>query len=223
MLCPSCKNPITELTSLCEWCGKRIIEPKNVIDDVQIEPDNKGDHSKDNTTHIYTKLDQELISLLKKGDTLQAIKLMREHSGLGKKEAEFYIYELFDQELISLLKKGDTLQAIKLMREGSGLGLEEAKFYIYELCEKEGINISKSGCFIATSCFGDYNSPEVIKFRLFRDQVLQKSLFGKMFISTYYTFSPYLVRMMDKSDFLKYTVRQYILHPLLNIVEYFIK
>jgi hypothetical protein len=109
------------------------------------------------------------------------------------------------------------------MREGSGLGLKEAKFYIYELCEKEGINISKSGCFIATSCFGDYNSPEVIKFRLFRDQVLQKSLFGKMFISTYYTFSPYLVRMMDKSDFLKYTVRQFILHPLLNIVEYFIK
>jgi hypothetical protein len=50
-----------------------------------------------------------------------------------------------------------------------------------------------SGCYIATMAYGDYDHPQVMILRQFRDDVLDKSVFGKWFIKTYYHYSPKLV------------------------------
>jgi len=48
----------------------------------------------------------------------------------------------------------------------------------------------KSCCYIATAVYGSYEAPEVRVLRRFRDEVLQNSSLGRLFISTYYKLSP---------------------------------
>lgn len=56
-----------------------------------------------------------------------------------------------------------------------------------------------SGCYIATMAYGDYDHPQVMELRKFRDEFLNKSVLGRIFISLYYKYSPLLVqRLKDK-------------------------
>lgn len=52
---------------------------------------------------------------------------------------------------------------------------------------------SSSGCYIATMTYGSYDAPEVLLFRRFRDQFLQKFGGGRAFIRWYYAHSPAFV------------------------------
>ncbi len=45
---------------------------------------------------------------------------------------------------------------------------------------------SSEGCFIATAVYQDYDHPQVLKLRKFRDDKLKKSLLGRAFIRLYY-------------------------------------
>ena len=47
-----------------------------------------------------------------------------------------------------------------------------------------------TGCYIATAIYGSYEAPEVRVLRKFRDEVLQQSFLGRLFITTYYQLSP---------------------------------
>ncbi len=77
-----------------------------------------------------------------RGDKIDAIRALREATGLGLKEAkealESGAYSVRvpgipqpfappSAEVAAALKRGDKIEAIKLMREASGLGLKEAK------------------------------------------------------------------------------------------------
>ena len=53
----------------------------------------------------------------------------------------------------------------------------------------------KSGCYIATMTYGNYNHPQVIHLRKFRDNKLRKTSFGKLFIKVYYAISPTIVAL----------------------------
>ena len=59
------------------------------------------------------------------------------------------------------------------------------------------------GCFIATATYGNYDHPIVKDFRLFRDNVLKNSFWGRIFIKTYYKSSPFLSRIIEHNHFLK--------------------
>jgi ankyrin repeat protein len=61
-----------------------------------------------------------------------------------------------------------------------------------DLIEKFGIKFSSGGCYIATAVYGAYDAPEVLVLRKYRDEVLSKSLAGRIFISAYYMISPAL-------------------------------
>ena len=71
-----------------------------------------------------------------------------------------------------------------------------------------------SGCYIATMAYGDYDHPQVIILRTFRDNVLDKSIFGKIFIKIYYKYSPKLVeKLNDKkavNSFIRKSLNQFI-------------
>ena len=51
-----------------------------------------------------------------------------------------------------------------------------------------------SGCYVATAVYGNYDCPEVWTLRRYRDNVLDNSWYGKLFIRTYYAISPTLVK-----------------------------
>ena len=56
-----------------------------------------------------------------------------------------------------------------------------------------------SGCFIATAVYGDYDHPQVLKLRHFRDSTLRKTLLGRCFISFYYSVGPHLAILPSRS------------------------
>jgi len=77
---------------------------------------------------------------------------------------------------------------------------------------------NSGGCFIATATYGDYNSPEVLFLRNFRDQSLTQTIWGRTFIRTYYAVSPPLARTIARSDTLREIVRRLFLKPLITLL-----
>lgn len=65
------------------------------------------------------------------------------------------------------------------------------------------IQKTKGGCYIATAVYGSYDCPEVWTLRRFRDCTLAKSVFGRLFIHTYYIISPTLVKWFGKTEWFK--------------------
>lgn len=71
-----------------------------------------------------------------------------------------------------------------------------------------GGSSSSSGCYIATMAYGDYDHPQVMILRQFRDDVLDKSAFGKWFIKTYYHYSPKLVERLKNQRTVNIIIRK---------------
>lgn len=62
----------------------------------------------------------------------------------------------------------------------------------------------RRGCYIATCVYHAYDCPKVWTLRRFRDNILAKTWYGRMFIRIYYAVSPALVRCFGKKQwFLK--------------------
>jgi len=57
---------------------------------------------------------------------------------------------------------------------------------------------SKKGCYIATMVYGDYDAPQVLILRRYRDNVMGKCRIGRMFIAAYYKFSPIFVKYLGQ-------------------------
>ncbi len=75
-----------------------------------------------------------------------------------------------------------------------------------------------SGCYIATMAYGDYEHPQVIILRQFRDEVLDKSAFGKWFIKTYYYYSPKLVDKLKEKKEINIAIR-IILNQFIKLIK----
>lgn len=60
-------------------------------------------------------------------------------------------------------------------------------------------------CYIATAVYRSYDAPEVVVLRAFRDRVLSRHLIGRVLISAYYQFSPWLVVTFYGSRFVRHS------------------
>lgn len=76
---------------------------------------------------------------------------------------------------------------------------------------------SSGGCYIATMAYGDYNHPQVIELRKYRDSVLSKSHMGKAFISFYYTTSPHLVKILHNNHLINQIIRKLLNKFIISI------
>ena len=76
------------------------------------------------------------------------------------------------------------------------------------------ISTATDGCYIATMAYGDYDHPQVLELRTFRDDFLSKSYLGRNFIKLYYKYSPLLVeKLKDKAkinDIIRTLLDQFI-------------
>lgn len=70
------------------------------------------------------------------------------------------------------------------------------------------------GCFIATACYRDQACDEVLLFRRFRDEVLSEFLIGRIFINSYYVFSPVLAALLRRTPTASFMVRLVLLNPI---------
>lgn len=62
------------------------------------------------------------------------------------------------------------------------------------------VSSSSSGCYVATAIYGSYDCSEVWTLRRFRDGVLAKTWYGRLFIRLYYAFSPTAVSLFGGSE-----------------------
>ena len=58
----------------------------------------------------------------------------------------------------------------------------------------------EGGCYVATAVYGSYDCPEVWTLRRFRDQVLAKTWYGRLFIRLYYAVSPTCVKLFGECE-----------------------
>ena len=70
----------------------------------------------------------------------------------------------------------------------------------YQQSLQIGQTQSSGGCYIATMAYGDYDHPQVMELRKYRDQVLLKNYFGKLFVKIYYSVSPHLVKKLKNQN-----------------------
>jgi hypothetical protein len=63
-------------------------------------------------------------------------------------------------------------------------------------------------CYIATAIYGDYDAPNVVILRKFRDKILDKNIFGRCFIKLYYDISPPFAKYLKKAKKLNLLVRK---------------
>ncbi len=73
---------------------------------------------------------------------------------------------------------------------------------------------SKSGCFVATTCYGSYNHPDVMIFRNWRDNTLLQNPSGRAFVAFYYRFSPPLADSIARKPVVASWIRKRILEPM---------
>ena len=75
-----------------------------------------------------------------------------------------------------------------------------------------------NACYIATMVYGDYNHPQVVALRRFRDNTLQNSSLGRAFIHFYYKNSPVWVEKMQDKKILN-TIIKTILNKFIKIIQ----
>jgi len=78
---------------------------------------------------------------------------------------------------------------------------------------------STSSCFIATAAYGSYLDPHVQILRSFRDRCLLPNSLGRIFVTSYYAYSPNLARAIAPSPFLRALTR-HMLAVVIFSVEY---
>lgn len=77
-------------------------------------------------------------------------------------------------------------------------------------------------CYVATLAYGDINHPKVEQFRVFRDLYLSNNFFGRMFIKTYYKYSPRIVKLLTPYKNLNILIRV-VLDCILKLISNKIK
>lgn len=72
---------------------------------------------------------------------------------------------------------------------------------------------------MATCVYQSYDCPQVWVLRRYRDNVLAKSVFGRMFIRAYYRISPAMVRMFGKTRMFQAIFRPFLDHKVEQLKE----
>lgn len=75
-----------------------------------------------------------------------------------------------------------------------------------------------NGCFIATAAYGTPFAEEINALREWRDNTLRTNIFGRVFIKTYYFFSPLMAGFIRNKPVLRKVVR-ILLRPLIGSLK----
>lgn len=77
---------------------------------------------------------------------------------------------------------------------------------------------SSGGCYIATMVYGDYDHPQVMVLRGFRDDFLAQYFLGRVFIEFYYQYSPQWVERMKNKGKVNQVMRG-ILEQVIKLIK----
>ena len=124
--------------------------------------------------------------------------------GKGKRKLAYNILEAkqMDEDTIYFITKESSTSiggVKKALNEIVGKEYKTNKLlnYITE------VQVKKEGCYVATCVYGSYDCPQVWTLRRFRDNILARHVFGRLFIALYYAISPTLVRLFGDTGWFR--------------------
>ncbi len=191
------------------------------IEDIEVANIKVKKGSLESSTNIEFNRDkfEKQIQTINKGDYVKIICILKDVSLSERKSlhllghdygySHYYYYgeAIYSFDLVSIENITNEIHLYFEKSYNDRKKIEEAK------------RKKESGCFIATACFGKYNSPEVLVLRQFRDDRLLKSFSGRVFVRFYYSVSPSLATLISKSDNLREKVRHYLLEPIVRKLQ----
>lgn len=74
-------------------------------------------------------------------------------------------------------------------------------------------------CFVVTATMGDFNHPDVVYLRHFRDEWIRKQYGGEVFVNAYYSVGPIFAMMIARSDKLRFLSFRYIVKPAVRFAR----
>lgn len=104
----------------------------------------------------------------------------------------------------------ETLESLPIKRIPHFIKEIQKKTEEQTISEKSSVTKEKKGCYIATCVYGSYDCPQVWVLRRFRDYYLEESLFGRLFIRIYYTFSPIAVKWFGNTKLFYLIFKKYL-------------
>ena len=102
---------------------------------------------------------------IKKGEKLNAIKMVKELSGISLVDAKHFVENFYS------------------------IDKNRPQSYSHQTSTKPS-----GGCYVATCVYGSYDCPQVWTLRRYRDNTLASTWYGRAFIHTYYAISPTIVK-----------------------------
>ncbi len=184
--------------------------------------------------NYWDRFTKQAQTILIRGNSIEDIKafvgrLNTERSKTQTEEQKREIEKLnpSDKKILEICEQQGMIEAIKFHITENKIdvknnpnGFNSSRRYVEGLAKSFGVKSKpESGCFVATACYGDYDAPEVLVLRQFRDSTLLTNPFGKLFVATYYATSPFFATIISKSDRLKKIVRQYFLTPIVQTLQ----
>jgi len=77
----------------------------------------------------------------------------------------------------------------------------------------------RGNCYIATVCYENALAPQVMEFQNFRDNILNKYSLGRLFIKSYYKYSPSLAQKIKSRPLLNKFIRTKILDTVYFLIK----
>lgn len=85
---------------------------------------------------------------------------------------------------------------------------------------KKNVTSGRSGgCYIATVCYGSEFAPEVVTLKKYRDNYLSKHWYGRLFIKTYYFFSPPIANALKTKEKVNSFIKNKILNKIVQKIS----
>ncbi len=79
--------------------------------------------------------------------------------------------------------------------------------------------VSSKGCYIATMAYGDFEHPQVIVLRRYRDDILLNSVIGRVLVKLYYLISPKIVLVIKNHSTTNSFIRKTLDKLIKNIIK----
>lgn len=121
------------------------------------------------------------------------------------------------EEILSIFQRCYQATCVPIVEDPNSwnTGQKASEFYQvapisanYETSKKsKWVRKKVAGCYIATAVYGDYDAPQVLTLRRFRDNVLLNSRHGRAFVRAYYRLSPPLAKKLTPHSRLTRLIR----------------
>lgn len=157
-------------------------------------------------TALYSKIFDSVLDKLKSDTQIQIGIVM---SQFGQNQlSESHVKDFNYNTIVGAISLTSTFDSHKLLNADAKARLEKYDKELQSLFEPYVQKKAKGACYIATMAYGDYNHPQVIILRNFRDRVLDKSVPGRLFIKFYYKHSPGLVEILKNHKAVNVLIRK---------------